>query len=196
MGSTDRPLADASIENLVEGLRTSSPEEAGPYCEEIIRRFEPLLRKAWRHVPATTEYRDFVQDVFVRLFGNLPRLENPRAFPGYFQRIVQTTASAAIRAKAPQMESIDEAAIERVVSRVDQEILAAVFLQSYLHLLPPREGEVLRLEWVDGLSPAEIMKKLGLSRGGISAAKSRGINKLRDIIASEGEQLDRQSRGQ
>ncbi len=195
MGSTDRPLAEASIEHLVEGLRTSSREEAGPYCEEIIRRFEPLLRKAWRHVPATTEYRDFVQDVFVRLFGNLSRLEDPRAFPGYFQRIVQTTASSAIRAKAPPMESIDEAAVERIVSRVDQEILAAVFLQSYLHLLPPREGEVLRLEWIDGLGPAEIMKTLGLSRGGTSAAKSRGINKLRKIIASESGRLERQSRG-
>lgn len=194
MASTEQGLADASIENLIGCLRNASQEEASPYCEEIVRRFEPLLRKAFRHVPATMEYADFVQNVFVRLFGSLPRLRDARAFPGYFHRIVQTTVADAIRKKSPPSESIDAVAIELVGQRVDQEILAAIFLESYLHLLPPRESGVLKMEWIDGLGPQEIMSKTGLSRGGISAAKSRGIKKLREVIRREQRRLEAESR--
>ena len=190
MASTERSLAGASIEDLIVGLKAASQEGAGPYCEEIIVRFEPLLRKAWRHVPGTIEYRDFVQDVFVRLFGSLSRLKDPRAFPGYFQRIVQSTVATALRKKEPASDPIDEALSRRISSRVDEDILAAVFLQSYLHLLPPRERSVLQLEWVEGIGPEEIMAKLGLTRGGISSAKSRGISKLREIINHEAQRLD------
>jgi RNA polymerase sigma factor (sigma-70 family) len=196
MASVERPLRDVSLEGLIDGLRRSSPEGASPYCQEIIHRFEPLLRKAWRHLSQSIEhlaqpmeYRDFVQDVFVRLFGGLPNLREPRAFPGYFQRCVQSTVVTAIRRKRAPEENIDDRAME-IATRVDEEILTAVFLQSYLHLLPQRERTVLQLEWVDGLSPDEIATTLGLSRGGASAAKSRGISKLREIIAAEARWLE------
>ena len=94
-------------------------------------------------MPGRLEYRDFVQDVFVRLFGGLPALRDTRAFPGYFQRLVQSTVATAIRKKDPPVDSIDERLVAKISSRVDHDILAAVFLQSYLHLLPPREREVL-----------------------------------------------------
>lgn len=189
MASDERPLRDMSLEALIEGLRGASQEAASPFCQEIIYRFEPLLRKAWRHLPPPTDYQDFVQDVFVRLFGGLARLREPRAFPGYFQRCVQSTVVSALRKRRPPEDSIDERDFH-IASRVDEEILTAVFLQSYLHLLPPRERSVLQLEWVDGLSPDQVAAVLGLSRGGASAAKSRGISKLRHIIASEARSLD------
>ena len=193
MASVERPLRDMSLEGLIDGLQRSSQEGASPYCQEIVHRFEPLLRKAWRHLPQPTEYRDFVQDVFVRLFGGLPNLREPRAFPGYFQRCVQSTVVTAIRNKRPPEESIDDRAMQ-IATRVDEEILTAVFLQSYLHLLPQRERTVLQLEWVDGLSPDQVATTLGLSRGGSSAAKSRGIRKLRDIITSEARWLEAAAR--
>ncbi len=189
MASDERPLRDVSVETLIEGLQRGSQEDAGPYCQEIIHRFEPLLRKAWRHLPQPTEYQDFVQDVFVRLFGGLPKLRDYRAFPGYFQRCVQSTVVTAFRKKRLPEENMDDR-VTQIASQVDDEILTGVFLQSYLHLLPPRERKVLQLEWIDGLGPEEVAKTLGLSRGGASAAKSRGISKLRDIIASEARWLE------
>lgn len=189
MASEERPLRYDSVAALVEGLRHASQEDAGSYCEEIVRRFEPLLRKAWRHVPQPSEYQDFVQDVFVRLFSGLPKLKDYRAFPGYFQRCVQSTVATAIRRRRPPEASVEDLAAH-AVTRVDREILTAVFLQSYLHLLPPREGRVLQLEWIDGLSPDQAAAALGLSRGGASAAKSRGISKLRDILAAEARWLE------
>jgi RNA polymerase sigma-70 factor (ECF subfamily) len=181
---------EASIEDLIEALRAAPQENASPYCEEIIRRFEPLLRKAWRHLPRTAEYSDFVQDVFVRLFGSLPKLRDPRAFPGYFQRVVQSTVASAVRRKEPPSESLDDTHSRKLASRLDRDILAAVFLQSYLHLLTPRERSVLQMEWVDELPPDEIRAALGLSRGGLSAAKSRAVNKLREIITHEAARLE------
>ena len=116
-------------------------------------------------------------------------MRDTRAFPGYFQRLVQSTVATAIRKKDPPVDSIDERLVAKISSRVDHDILAAVFLQSYLHLLPPREREVLQLEWVEGLTPGEIRLRLGLTRGGLSAAKSRGISRLRGIVTREAGRL-------
>jgi RNA polymerase sigma factor (sigma-70 family) len=191
MASPERPLEEASIEDLVGGLRDASREAADPYCRELIRRFEPLLRKAARHLPRHVEYQDFVQDVFVRLFGGLPNLRDARAFPGYFQRIVQSTVATALRTSPPHTTPLEEVVSEALATRLDHEILAAVFLQSYLHLLSPRERSVLQMEWVDGLGPTEIAAKLGISRGGLSAAKSRAISRLQGILTREASQLER-----
>lgn len=193
MASPERPLEEASIEDLVGGLRHASQQDADPYCREIIRRFEPLLRKAARHLPRHVEYQDFVQDVFVRLFGGLPNLRDARAFPGYFQRIVQTTVATALRTSPPHTTPLEEVS-DALATRLDHELLAAVFLQSYLHLLSPRERSVLQMEWIDGLGPAEIAAKLHISRGGLSAAKSRAISRLQSILTREASQLERRER--
>jgi DNA-directed RNA polymerase specialized sigma24 family protein len=68
-------------------------------------------------------------------------------------------------------------------------VLAGLVVQSYLNLLPAREREVLALEFVHELPPAEIMVRTGLTRGGISAAKTRGLRKLRDILRAEASTL-------
>src|SRR5687767_14859473 len=61
---------------------------------EILRRFEPLLRKYCRCLGRPAEdYRDFVQEVMVRVLISLPRLRDPRAFPGLMRNIVTNTAA-------------------------------------------------------------------------------------------------------
>lgn len=185
---SDRSLADAGLDELLRGLEESSQADAGPYCLELIRRFEPLLRKAWRHVPPIMEYGDFVNEVFVRLFGRLPQIKDRRAFPGYFRRVVQSTLVDILRRREPPSEPLEQQA-RTIASRIDEEILAGVFLQSYLNQLSKREREVLQLEWIDGLSPDEVARRLGLTSGGASAAKSRALSKLRSVILREAKTL-------
>jgi DNA-directed RNA polymerase specialized sigma24 family protein len=48
---------------------------------------------------------------------------------------------------------------------------------------------VLDLEYVEGLDPEAIMERTGLSRGGISAAKTRAIKRLQEICRKEAEAL-------
>lgn len=152
-----------------------------------MRRFEPLLRRAWWGIlSGRGEYEDFVQEVYLRLFARIRDLKQPAAFPGYLKSIVHSVAWDTVRKyrahREGEMETLD---LRTLQSRIDQEILAGIYVRSYLELLPPSERRVLALEYVVGASPDEIMREMGLTRGGISSAKSKGISKLRKVFASE-----------
>jgi RNA polymerase sigma factor (sigma-70 family) len=182
---------DEPVAAIVEAFIQGGAEERSRVGAKLVRRFEPVVRKAWRDLlyrHSRIEYDDFMQDVFLRLFTNLRQLRCPAAFPGYFRQIARSVAFDALR-KAHGQVSLAEINEEELSTRLDQTILAAVLVRSYLEQLPRGEREVLDLEYVAGLSPVEIMRKTGLSRGGISAAKTRGINRLREICRKEAEQL-------
>jgi RNA polymerase sigma factor (sigma-70 family) len=176
---------------LINHLRIASPEEASVYCEELIRRFEPLLRGAWRRVSFVVEYPDFVQDVFVRLFSRLPYLENVKAFPGYFRQIVLSAAVDHLRKWYPR-QAEDSRVVEAIVSDIDEKIIAGIFVRSYLEHLTTRDREVLIMEFFEGKTPAEISQALGVTRHNVRTIKSRALKKLRamiraDVLASEKE---------
>jgi len=51
-----------AVADLVSRLRESSNKpEASVYCEELIRRFQPLIYQAWRHAGLEGELTDFVK---------------------------------------------------------------------------------------------------------------------------------------
>jgi RNA polymerase sigma factor (sigma-70 family) len=194
--STD-PQSDISaltVEELVLFLREATQEGASIYCEEIIRRFEPLLRQAWRKSGFKDEYQDFLHDVLVRLFRALPHLENPKAFPGYFRRVVLSVVVDYSRRGLPaSVQSLDEA--DEVVDRVDQKILAGVFVRSYLEHLPPRERDVLTLATLHELADEKIAEQLGITRGAVRTTKARALNRLRKLLVAEAGALDEKSAG-
>jgi len=193
-------LKSLTVEQLVTRLRESpvsedappDAEDASPYLEEIIRRFEPLLRKTWRPIAPATEYPDFVHDVFVKLFGGLGRLHNAKAFPGYFHRVVLSVASDHYRkwrgiphATAPALEE------EEFVGALDEELQTAVFIRSYLEHLPPNEREVIYLEYFRDMQSPEIAKKLKLHPGAVRKTKSRALSRLRNLFLDDAEALDK-----
>jgi RNA polymerase sigma-70 factor (ECF subfamily) len=192
------------IEELVARLRDSPKEESSVYCEEIIRRFEPLLRATWRRlitpspnlVTVVTDYQDFVQDVFVRLFKSLHLLDNPKAFPGFFRQIVVTVFLGYIRKYYPKglvstkdFVQMDETT--QLVAKIDEQILTGVMIQSYLEQLSEREQEVLLLDYLQGQSSTEIAAKLGITAGAVRTAKTRALNKLRVIAVREAKAVER-----
>jgi len=64
-------------------------------------------------------------------------------------------------------------------------------VQSYLEKLPPREAEVLRLEFLEGLKAAEIAALSGIRRGSARMARSRGLRRLRQIARAEAATLEK-----
>ena len=186
-------LRSLTVEELISRLREASQEEASPYCLEIIRRFEPLLRQIWRRRVFTEEYQDFVQDVFVRMFGGLPSLTDPMAFPGYLLRVILSVSADYSRkssAKWAKISQTDPVGIEEIASQVDDELLSEVFVRSYLEHLEPRDQQVLVLSVLEGYSAKEIGKALGLGTGTVRVIKSRALKKLRSLILSDANTLD------
>lgn len=200
-----------TVEQLVSRLRDAFLDEAGlsdardasPYVEEIIRRFEPLLRAAWRRVSQAPEYdyQDFVHDVFVKLFQGLPHLENAKAFPGYFRKVALSVVADHYRRRLRTAEPYPEAfegavereALESLVERVDDTLQTAVLVRSYLEHLPPKEREVLYLEFFRETPTKEIGKILKLTPGAVRMLKSRALSRLRKVLADEAESLTKYS---
>ena len=184
--SSDRYLEFRSltVADLIIRLRTSPPAEASLYCEEVIRRFEPLLRGSWHRLAEKTDYQDFVQDVFTQLFSHLQALKDPHAFPGYFRQIVVTVAIGKLRKSAVHDEvELDE--LTDLATHVDQDILTRVFIRSYLERLPLREQTVILLDFFHGYSLKEIAVQLGLTEANVRVIKHRALKSLREMIRND-----------
>jgi RNA polymerase sigma factor (sigma-70 family) len=188
----ERAATAAPLEALVTAVCDGPPDQRSAAGGELVRRFEPALRRLWsqylrRYVDL--EYEDYAQDVFLRVLSQIGSLRVPAAFPGYFQRTARNVAIDCLRRRAARPTSEAPIDPDSFASRVDESLLASVLVRSYLDQLPGRERDVLDLEFVRGLDPAEIMARTGLTRGGISAAKTRGIRRLQEIMGKEAARL-------
>jgi RNA polymerase sigma-70 factor (ECF subfamily) len=178
-----------TVEELVSGLDRKSRDEVSDCFTEIIRRFEPLLRRSWRRWAFSTEYPEYAQDVFLSLFRCLPHLRTPKAFPGYFRRVALSVAADHAR-KSIQLHVRSAAEIENIVSQVDESLFTPIFIRSYLEHLPTREKKVLTLLYLGGHKTNEIAKEMGLTVGAVYAIKARGIKRLREILGSDKKTLN------
>ncbi|HVG09854.1 MAG TPA: sigma-70 family RNA polymerase sigma factor [Thermoanaerobaculia bacterium] len=185
------PSPDLPVEHLVAGLLRAGPQEASTYAAEIIQRFEPALRHAWRQGAFDLEYQDFVQDVFVRLFGSLRSLRNPKAFPGFLYQVARSVAAShARRSTGSKPEPLDLAL--GLPDRFDERLLAGIFVRSYLEELPPREQEVAKMAFLEERTSEDIALELKLTPGAVRATKARAASRLRKILFKEAEALERE----
>lgn len=189
--NTEGAVLPLPVEQLVAGLLAAPPEEASLYAAEIIRRFEPALRHAWRKGAFQVDFQDFVQDVFVRLFGGLRSLRNPKAFPGFLYQVAHSVAADhARRSGRAEMEPLDP--LHDVGDRFDERLLAGIFVRSYLGELPPREREVARMSFLEERSAEDIAQALDLTPGAVRATKARAARRLREILMREADDLKRE----
>ena len=178
-----------TVEQLVSGLNGKSREEVSDYFNEIIRRFEPLLRRSWQRGALSSEYREYTQDVFLSLFRYLPHLRSPKAFPGYFRRVALSVAADHARKCTQFREQISEE-IENIVSQVDESLFTPIFIRSYLEHLPTRERKVLMLLYLEGHEPSEVSEEMGISTGAVYSIKARALRRLREMLSSDGKTLN------
>jgi RNA polymerase sigma-70 factor (ECF subfamily) len=166
-------------------MRTLPPSQLSDYCEEILARFEPLLRRVWQRVASFVtpfiEYDDFRHEVVVRLFAGLPRLNDAKAFPGFFRKMALSVATDLYR-RSTRTPKIQDRVLEEIASSVDEALLTGLYVRSYLEELPPRERQVMTLAFIDGLSNRNISERTGLSEGAIRTVKHRGMSRLRSFV--------------
>lgn len=183
-------LRELPIAELVAYVNGGNEHAVNDAFLEIVRRFEPLLRKTWR-LRGRGEYADFAHDVFTRTFAALPRLNAPAAFPAFFRSIVHSVAADQWRKNAPAEVEIDRETLEERASAIDQVLLTGLIVRSYLEHLGDRERQVLEWDLIDGLSTDEIAQRLGITAGAVRTTKSRALEKLRGIIGREARMIER-----
>ena len=177
------------VAQLVTALASAPPDRISPLVAEIIRRFEPLMRRTWYRLGGSaTDYGDFRQEAHLKLFRALPQLQDPAAFPGFFRRVIVNVAYDELRRSVVHTKRVvplDDYMFSTDEEHILDEIDEAIVIRSYLDTLPPREREVLQLEYFDGHSIGDIARQWGITAGAVRMAKSRAINRLRNVLAKK-----------
>lgn len=186
-------IRSMTIEQLIVGIRYGSKDVQSINFEELIRRFEPIVRRAWRQSLPGTDYEDYAQDVFLSFFRSIDQLRDPKAFPGYFRRIALTVASNHVR-KLMSLDSSDLTKVEHVVDTIDEALFNALFVRSYLEHLPVKERRILELAYLEDHSIAQITEALGLKSSAAKSLKRRALNRLRGMLASDAQSLERRGK--
>ncbi len=180
-------LSELPVEALVEGLSQAGPGASSLFVEEIIRRFEPLLRTSFRPHRGV-EYRDFVQEVFLRLFQGLPKLRNPKAFPGYLLMVCRSVAiDLRRRERGPEESPVEN---DIVFEDTDEPLMARILVRSMLERLPPRERQVVRSLLLEGVTAQTLAANLGIEEGAVRTTLSRALGRLRELFLAEASQLE------
>lgn len=187
---TEEILRELPVAELVAYVNGGDEETTSDAFLEIARRFEPLLRKTWNR-SGRDEYADFAHEVFARTFAALPRLKTPATFPAFFRSIVLSVAADQWRKPLPQEVDVDRTTLEQTASSIDEVLVTAIVVRSYLEHLGDRERKVLEWEVIDGLSTDEMARRLGITSGAVRMTKSRALEKIREIIAREARMIER-----
>lgn len=125
---------------------------------------------------------DVTHDVFLKLFEQLPTLEEHSDLGGWLYRVTSHFALKRLSRDRSLLERIVRLvqpppaaeAADQLVER-SQETAAAL---RAIDSLPPHERVVVMMVLVDGTSQTEVAKALGMSKGNVSKLMSRARGKL------------------
>lgn len=164
--------------------------------EQIIRRYESrVMTLAVRLVGVRDDARDATQEVFLRAYKYLHRLDLQKPVEPWLIRITVNVCRDALRRRQRQRatfvhdesaETIDESPDPYMdLAQKQQRLL----LQRALECLPEKERLAVLLRDVEGLSTSDVASILGSSDTTVRSQVSRGRLRLKT-------EIDRLSRGE
>lgn len=162
-----------STKRLIDEALAGNQEACGLLYDALVEPVRAFLH-GLRLGLAPAELQDAVQDTFVRLFGQLDRLDGTRSLQPYVLGIARHVALDLLRKKA-RPEKAAGSGIERMadstdvagaVERGEQDVLVAQTLDA----LQPDQRAVLTLRHINGLTMEQLATSLGCS---VPTARSR-----------------------
>jgi RNA polymerase sigma factor (sigma-70 family) len=175
---------DPSVTDLVMRAKHGDQQAWG----ELVERYAPLVWSICRrHRLGRADAEDACQTVWLRLVGQLDRLREPDALPGWLVtttrreclQVLDTAHRTGMLGPAPAAEDIPD---PQAVA-AEQELLAAerrAALREAFTGLPPYCQRLLALLIQDPpVSYAEISARLGIPIGSIGPIRSRCLARMR-----------------
>lgn len=172
----------------ITGHSEGEPSPAKPGMREVFEQEEEaLLRFAFGLVGRREVAEEIVQEGFVALFENYEEVQNPRA---WLFRAIRNKALNEIRKR--KREVIDDTAAEgkddareapdEVLGRME----AAGQLQLLMADLAPRDGELVRMKYFEGLDYKEIAARSKMTVGNVGYRLHHVLKGLADGLRKVG----------
>ncbi len=157
------------------------------WLREVVRDHEPsLLRYALSLTGDVEAARDAVQEAFLELVMNASRIDRARPAPWLFtvcraRAIDRARREARMKARPPEeMAALASPAPAPEALAEGRE--AAAQAVRVLAMLPPKEREVVRLRFQQGLSYKEIASVTGQSVSHVGVLIHEAMGRLRDLL--------------
>jgi RNA polymerase sigma-70 factor (sigma-E family) len=151
----------------------------------VVGQWQALLRTAYLLTGDRGEAEDLVQSALVRVHRNWHRIER-RDAPAVYARRVLVNLNASIWRRRLRLR---EHPTDELPERPGADAAEAHALRDELRRaclkLPPRQRAVLVLRYFEDQTEADTAATLGISVGAVKSQTSRGLDKLRVIMAAE-----------
>jgi RNA polymerase sigma-70 factor (ECF subfamily) len=176
--------ADRIYERLLV-VRAQAGDEAA--FVELVERFSPRLRYFLRKLIGGDGAEDALQDVWLDVFRQLPRLNDPQALVAWLYRIARDRAFGKLRKSRRALQPLDEAgAIDETADEGEFSPEDAAQIHAALDRLPPEQREVLVLRFLEDLTYEQIASVVGCQLGTVRSRIHYGKQALRRYL--EGDQ--------
>ncbi|MEI6450986.1 MAG: sigma-70 family RNA polymerase sigma factor, partial [Actinomycetes bacterium] len=168
---------------LVAALRAG---EEGAFARLVTDYQTAIYNLAWRLVHDREDARDIAQEVFLKAYRQIPRIEGELHLWAWLYRVTVNACWDHLRAGSRRPILLDDpgvAADQKAGDGEDQAEMARLFSAS-LAQLPPKQQAALLLKDVHGLQHSDIAAALGISRGSSEVLLFRARRSFRTAFTS------------
>ncbi|HTX35815.1 MAG TPA: sigma-70 family RNA polymerase sigma factor [Bryobacteraceae bacterium] len=154
--------------------------------EQVIRQYERLvLVTALRLLGNLADAQDASQEVFLRLYRNLGKVESSGAFPSWLYRVTVNVCHD-LRRKRPAAAPMEDAALAPAAEADPQQATVEAERRYALNLslrrLSEKERAALVLRDLEGLSTEAVARALGSSQATVRSQISKARVKMRGFM--------------
>ncbi len=180
-----RPADSLRLSNAPEAqviaLAAAGSDEA---FAELVRRRQGSLRALMRRLCGDAALADdLAQQAFLQAWRTLRQLRSPGAFGGWLRQVAVHVWLRHARLVRPPLDPIEDLDAEPAAESPDP--AARLDLSAALAQLKPTQRLCIILNYVEGLSHAEVAASTGWPLGAVKSHIARGTARLRRLLSVE-----------
>jgi RNA polymerase sigma factor (sigma-70 family) len=184
---TEQRVTPATDEQLLLAARS----DPAAFEEFYRRHVNTVVRFAARRTTSPAEVLDLVAAVWLQVVASIDRFDETKGTAAaWVLGIAAHLCASDARRKAAEAAAVRRLAGQRMlgeddIARLEAELSAATVSNDYLAAiasLPAAEREVAELTLIEGLSPVEAARTLGMSAPAVRMRLSRTRRKLRRAV--------------
>lgn len=137
---------------------------------------------AFRFLHDRAVAEELAQDVFLKLYRELPRLESREHVKFWLRKVISHRCMDHVRSASRKLEVALDDALEPVAESSETDFLLENGLRKLVASLPDEARMVIVLRYQEGMEPQEIAQTLGIPLGTVKSRLQRTLVLLRGKV--------------
>lgn len=198
-----RPPLHPPDETLVEAARAGDP---GAFEQLVQRHFTMVYALAYARCGSRETAEDLAQEVFLRAFLHLGKLQQPRYFGTWLGRITRNLAAdwqkssqrASTLLPTVSLPASDSSIKDTTVSEIREQLddqTRERLVQEAIAKLPIEQREMVMLHYAEGWSYKEIAERLEKDPTTVSRNLRRALDQIRSLVGESAVSIRPSPRG-